>query len=251
MIDLTYIWCKNLILICQEDVRKADSAQRLSDSMQTPAVEYKSSHDHDIRMASRKITTTSAISVDSRAPLSILLVSTGRTFHFPSISLPKQLRRKRAIQNTEVTVGKHTGIVRKELGRGVYGVTFLMNIAGNGDDQDVAIKVQSPTGSLAWEFEVLQRLQSRLCGHSGRIDFPFPTPLSLVSLADGGIMSMSAASNSGLHLVDLSNFYKIRLGETVPEVVVLHYTSIMLRIIEDLHWHGKILVSRTNPDLPF
>jgi hypothetical protein len=171
------------------------------------------------------------------------LISTGRTFHFPSISLPKQLRRKQTTSNTEVTVGKHTGIVHKELGRGVYGVIFLMNISTLEDNQDVAIKVQSPTGSLAWEHEILQRLERRFCGHSGRNSFPFPRPLSLVSLSDGGIMSMSAASKSGLNLVDLSNFYKLKLGETVPEVIALHYTSTALRIIEELHWHGKILVS--------
>ena len=28
----------------------------------------------------------------------------------------------------------------------------------------------------------------------------------------------------------------------VPELVALHYTSKMLRLIETLHWHGKILV---------
>ena len=210
--------------------------------MELPATEYETSHEHDVQMALRRVMTTSAISVDSRAPLSKLLISKGRTFHFPSISLPKQLRRKRTTSNIEVAVGKHTGMVHKELGRGVYGIIFLMNIATLEKNQEVAIKVQSPTGSLAWEFEVLQRLERRFCGSTGRRDFPFPRPFSLVSLADGGIMSMSAASNSGLNLVDLSNFYKLKLGETVPEVIVLHYTSIALQIIEELHWHGKVLV---------
>ena len=131
------------------------------------------------------------------------------------------------------------GILKKELGRGAYGTVLLMD----GPTSKIAIKAQSPTDSLAWEYEIMQRLENRLSlsGSSGM--YNFPRPLSFLSMSDGGVLSMSAASESGFNLVDLSNFYKLKIGETVPEILALHYTSIALKIIEKLHWHGKILVS--------
>ncbi|KAG7364896.1 Mad3/BUB1 homology region 1 domain containing protein [Nitzschia inconspicua] len=223
-------------------------SQRLSDTAQVPATEYKIVHDHDVVMSLRRLQTTSTVTTDNRAPLSTLLVTKGQAFHLPSIALPKQLCRKRTIVDAEISVGKHSGIVRKELGRGAYGIIFLMDIAGGTKNHDLAIKVQSPTDSLAWEFEILKRLESRFPSKMTNYSYSFPRPFSIVSLADGGIMSMSAASKTGLNLVDLSNFYKLKLGEMVPEVVAMHYTSITLRIVEELHWHGMVLHCDVKPD---
>jgi hypothetical protein len=217
--------------------------QRLSDAAQVPAMEYKKAHDRDVTMSLRRLQKISTFTTDNRAPLSTLLVSKGQSFQLPNISLPKQFCRKPKVSDTEVTLGKHSGIIRKELGRGAYGIIFLMEISDSDQQRDLAIKVQSPTDSLAWEFEILQRLESRFPSASKNFHYSFPRPFSIVSLADGGIMSMSAASRSGLNLVDLSNFYKLKLGEMVPEVIALHYTSVALQIVEDLHWHGMILVS--------
>lgn len=60
--------------------------------------------------------------------------------------------------------------------------------------------------------------------------------------------SMTAASESGLNLVDVVNLYKSRLGENVPELLALHYTARMLCHVETLHWHGKILHCDVKPD---
>ena len=59
---------------------------------------------------------------------------------------------------------------------------------------------------------------------------------------------MSAASESGLNLVDVVNMYKAKLGENVPELLAIHYTARMLNHLEMLHWHGKILHCDVKPD---
>jgi hypothetical protein len=212
--------------------------QRGSDT----ASEYNMSHNHDVNMALRRLQTTATVTSDSSAPLSTLLVSKGKAFHLPRVTLPKKLFRKSVVSETEIMLGKHVGKIRKELGRGAYGIIFLMEISSGQQQHDLAIKVQSQTDSLAWEFEVLKRLESRFPMDAVHLKYSFPRPFSIVSLADGGIMSMSAASKSGLNLVDLSNFYKLKFGEVVPEIVALHYTSVALKIVEELHWDGMILV---------
>lgn len=223
--------------------------QRLSEVAKVNSEKYKAAHHHDVAMSLRRLQTDATVTTDSRAPLSSLLLSKGQAFHLPTVALPKQLCRKKAISDTEVSVGKHSGVVRRELGRGAYGVIFLMESTESSQQTNgLAIKVQSPTDSLAWEFEILKRLESRFPSKSVSFAYSFPRPFSIVSLADGGIMSMSAASKSGLNLVDLSNFYKLKLGEMVPEVIALHYTSIALRIVEELHWHGMILHCDVKPD---
>jgi len=142
-----------------------------------------------------------------------------------------------------VQIGKHAGTMRKELGRGAYGVVALMDLGEEGSKNKgtIAVKAQCPTDCLAWECEILRKLESR-----AKVDdatYGFPCALSFLSLADGAILSMTAGSNSGLNLVDLANVYKLKLGEHVPEIIALHYVSRMLRHLEQLHWHGKILVS--------
>ena len=177
------------------------------------------------------------------------LISKGKIFDFPSVTLPQQLRRKQLLAHSNVVIGKHGGLlIKKELGRGTFGRVILVNTAGTkSGGTTVAIKVQSPTNSLAWEYVVLQRLERRLSRRNRRAGlYPFPRPINFISLADGGILSMSTASETGLNLVDLSNFYKLKLGESVPELLAFHYTSAALKIIEDLHSHGNILVRSPN-----
>jgi len=211
--------------------------------MQKIEIDYNRCITDNIEMALRRLQKKPDVS-DSRGSLLSLLLSKGNVFHLPNDVLPKGLRRKHIVCNTEVAVGKHGGLLlKKELGRGAFGRVVLMNTSNNRQSSNIAIKVQSPTDSLAWEYIVLQRLEQRLIPDRKQdIDYAYPRPISFISLADGGIMSMSAASETGLNLVDLSNFYKLKLGKPVPELIALHYTSIALRIIEQLHWHGKILV---------
>lgn len=209
------------------------------------AVKYCSTHKHDIGMAIRRLQTSSSVVSSSQSPLLSLLSVRGKTFHLPHLVLPRELRSNHLAGKTKVSVGKHSGVLSHELGRGAYGVVALMEVHDDPEKSStIAIKAQSPTHCLAWEFEVMRRLEARIQAvEEDHTELPFPRPLSFISLADGGILSMTAGSKSGLNLVDLSNIYQIKLGERVPEIVVFHYVSRMLRHIENLHWHGKILVS--------
>lgn len=151
------------------------------------AVDYTKSHNHNIRMALKRLQNKSIVASDSRAPLVSLLVSSGKVFHLPNAVVPRQLRLKRIAYNTEVSVGKHGGILNRELGRGAYGVVVLMNVSKNNISNNIAIKVQCPTDSLAWEYEVLQRLEDRI-SRNGKVcsSYAFPRPFGFISLADGG-----------------------------------------------------------------
>jgi hypothetical protein len=210
---------------------------------------YDETHDRDIRMALKRLQNKAVIAPDPHTPLSALLFASGKEFHLPKATLPRELRRKRIARNTEVVVGKYGGRLCKELGRGAYGVVLLMDSPKTMMSNSVAVKVQSPTNSLAWEYELLQRLADRLAlSGNNNAKKSYPQAFSFISLSDGGILSMSAASSSGLNLLDLSNFYKLKLGEPVPELLVLHFTSQMLRIVADMHCHGKILVSFLGKD---
>lgn len=119
------------------------------------------------------------------------------------------------------------------------------DVSADGTDT-IAVKAQAPTGCLAWECEILRRLEERIEEEDGT--YVFPKPLSFVSLADGGILGMTAGSKTGFNLVDLVNIYKLKLGEHVPEIVTLHYVSRLLRHLEQLHWHGKVLHCDVKPD---
>lgn len=207
------------------------------------AVDYSTTHSHNAKMALRRLQASSSVASNSRLPLLALLSVKRKSFHLPHIPLPRELRSKHLSGNTKIQIGKHSGIMNRELGRGAFGVVALMNVCDDsGKTGDtIAVKAQSPTDCLAWECEILRRLEDRTNGKIG--SSAFPNALSFLSLADGAILSMTAGSNTGLNLVDLTNTYKLKLGEHVPEIITLHYVSRMLRHLEQLHWHGKILVS--------
>lgn len=122
----------------------------------------------------------------------------------------------------------------------MYGVVVLLDTSA--EQGTVALKAQGPADCLAWEYEILEKVEQRVGQHLNRNCFPYPRPMSYISFADGALLSMSASSSSGLNLVDLVNVYGAKLNEKVPEIIVLHYASRMLHHIEYLHWHGKILV---------
>jgi hypothetical protein len=204
-------------------------------------VEYSTIHKHDIKMTLRRLQTASSVASDSKASLLSLLSTQGKTFHLPHVLLPREFRSKSLPAKTKVCVGKHSGLVSKELGRGASGVVVLMVFDEKKNPvRGIAVKAQAPTDCLAWEYEILQRVEQRISKERGAL--AFPKAVSFISLADGGMLSMTAGSSSGLNLVDLANAYRVKLGEPVPEIVALHYTSRMLRHIELLHWHAKVLV---------
>jgi hypothetical protein len=205
------------------------------------AVDYQSTHDNDIKMSLRRLKAAASVVSDSRASLVSLLSKEGKVYDLPRTLLPRSLRGKLPKGKIEINIGKHSGVVRNELGRGAFGVVVLMDVEDESRGETIAVKAQSPTDCLAWEYEVVKLLEGRV-GSKEHEAYPFPRSLAFLSLADGGLFSMTAGSKSGLNLVDLVNVYKVKLGESVPELIALHYTSRMLKHLETLHWHGKILV---------
>ena len=206
-------------------------------------VSYASIHEGDLRRARRWIKATAVVPKNTRCTLFSLLAYDGNAFHLPHTTFPRDLRKRRVQERTQICIGKHSGIIQKELGRGSYGAVFLMGAGVSTDASTVAVKAESPTDCLPWEYELLRSLEERVCCLSHEY-YPFPRAHAFIMLNDGAILSMTAGSQSGLNLVDLVNVYKVKLGEPVPELIALHFTSRLLKHVETLHWRGKILVRR-------
>jgi hypothetical protein len=211
------------------------------------AMDYKSLHRDDVRLSLRQLNSAArpigdgTPFADPETDLVITLSKRGKVVYLPNQVLPRALRRKSSTQGEEIKVGTRTGIVKQELGRGSYGVVVLLDSDKEGA---IAVKAQSPTDCLAWEYVVMKRLEERCTTEH----YPFPRPLSFILLADGAMLGMTAGSKNGLNLVDVSNVYKLREGGQVPELIALHYTARMLKHIETLHWRGNILHCDVKPD---
>jgi hypothetical protein len=206
-------------------------------------VDYGVTHENDTMRALLWVDNLLYVAPKSRASIASMLSADGGVQRLPDLMLPKEFRQKRQLKGTVIHMGQHSGEVTKELGRGSYGVVVLMDVRGG--SRAIAAKAQSPTGCLAWEYQILKALEERV-GRQQVEPYPFPRPHSCLFLADGAILSMSAASNSGLNLVGLVNAYK-QTGSGVPEIIALHYTSRMLKHVEQLHSQGKILVRQIMP----
>jgi hypothetical protein len=120
----------------------------------------------------------------------------------------------------------------------VYGVVLLCNDETGRSD---ALKIQAPIGSLAHEYSVLLRVEDRVQPKPSAF-YPFPRSRALYAFAEGGLFSMTAASDSGMTLIDVVNTYKKIMGN-VPELVSIYFTSRMLNHLETLHQSGRVLVS--------
>ncbi len=96
-----------------------------------------------------------------------------------------------------------------KLGRGVYGVVLLCN---DKSGESNALKIQAPIGSLAHEYSVLLPVEDQVQPTSSAF-YPFPRSQALYAFAEGGLFSMTAASDSGMTLIDLINTYKIIMGK--------------------------------------
>jgi hypothetical protein len=149
-------------------------------------------------------------------------------------ALPRPLKRQQVNQGVEIRISHSSAKIVTELGRGSFGSVVLLE---SETSEKIAIKSQAPIDCLALEFELLQTTKKRI----GTSKLFFPDPLSLIFFADGALLAMSAVTTSGLNLIDLVNAYTLH-DESVPEIVVLYYTSLMLSYIETLHWKAKILV---------
>lgn len=191
-----------------------------------------------------------------------------------NLMLPKGVLAKKPTKGTKILIGGLAVETQNELGRGGYGVVLLCKLFDRKGTCDrkrfVAVKIQQPIGSLAWEYHILTKLEERLPENKGlrrsrryrqesfndpdismKIEqnaSAFPKALSLCAYSDGGLLGMTAGSQSGLNLVDVVNTFRKAGAGSVPELLAIHYTSKMLMHLETLHWHGKILHCDVKPD---
>jgi hypothetical protein len=219
------------------------------------AVNYQRAHDEDLRASSRRVQGRSfGAAPDVRRSLLDQLSSQGFLRNYPTISFPRMFKlssRVGSMAGQELQLGNCKATVLCELGRGSYGMVSLLGDAHSvGTGTLLAVKAQTETGMLAWEYEVLERVRERI----GALSYlRFPMAHSMVFFADGAIMGLTPAllegsisaptSSSSVNLIDLVNLYHDHEGlRGVPEVLALHYTAQMLHTIETLHWKGKVLV---------
>lgn len=211
------------------------------------AVEYGEQHKTDTKSAIHRLLSRSVPFPINRKSLQKILTTENLVCNLPSHCLPKNLRlnsKSTVAPGTGIVLGRSSASVKQELGRGAYGCVLLLESDGHSQDKMAAVKAQTPIGSLAWEFEILERLRDRLKGKLGPSNtIPFPEPRSFVSMADGALLTMQAVSDSGLNFIDLLNAYRGRNQLGLPEILAVYYVSRMLYIIETLHWFGHILVS--------
>jgi len=211
-------------------------------------MEYQSIHKDDLKAATRQLTLEASQGKQGmpfagpETDLSLTLSKRGNIVDLSNQPMPRGLKRKAAALGEEIQVGKRTAVVKQELGKGSYGVVFLIE---SSEQKEIAVKAQMQTDCLAWEYVLMKRLEERI-GSSNNT--PFPSPLSFITLSDGGLLSMSAGSRTGMNLVDICNVYRMKEGRPVPELIALHYTCRMLKHIEMLHWRGKILHCDVKPD---
>ena len=220
-------------------------------------IPYTERHDLDVRQALDRLSRTSEDFPRHKKSLFSILSEEDKVYHMAGHLVPRCLRlgkkSSRIGQNEEIRVSKSHAILQKELGRGSYGVVALLQKAHEADSSEqVALKAQAPSGCLAWEYEILRKLRMRLKSKA-KHGVPFPCPMAYLGLEDGAMMAMSAVSHSGITLLDLVNNYKSTDhvgGDTMPEILAIHYTCRMLHHIELLHSRGKILVCTTTLIFP-
>lgn len=212
------------------------------------ALNYEQLHKDDIKSALRqlqRLARQNAIQSVVRprdSDLTRVLSTKGYVDDLPKQSVPRPLLQATSTKGAKIVLGDRRGVVKEELGKGTYGKVVLME-STNPTVGVVAVKAQAPTDCLGLEYVILKAVEERVEPHC-KGGFPFPRALSFVSVANGGLLGMTnGGSNSGINLVDLVNVYKVLEDTPVPELIAFHYTILMLKIIEALHWHGKILVS--------
>jgi len=208
---------------------------------------YSKLHKDDIRLALRQLQVEARQLVvrgvvrPRDTDLTRVLSTKGYVDDLPKQSMPRALLQSTSAKGAKIVLGDRCGVVKEELGKGSYGKVVLMESKDDPTVGVVAVKAQAPTDCLGLEYVILKAVEERVEPYcEGR--FPFPKALSFVSVANGGLLGMTNGSQSGINLVDLVNVYKVLEDTAIPELIALHYTILMLKIIEALHWHGKILV---------
>lgn len=201
--------------------------------------DYNSCHAQDIELSLKRVIASAARCIPRSTSLAAVLRDYRTSCHLDSHTLPRPLKRLHNIEDVEIKLDQCSGRVKQELGRGAYGVVVLLD--GDGQD-DIAVKVQSPSGCLGHEYDILRKVEERVQYNNSSGRQKFPCALSFISFADGALLAMTAASLSGFTLIDLVNLYSAH-GENIPEIIAIYYTAKMLDHIEMLHWKAKVLVS--------
>ncbi len=196
--------------------------------------DYASVYQNSIKSSTHYLKANAASHVPNIPALTRVLSEPQSIYDLQEHTLPRPLKRQQINQGVEIRISHSSAKIVTELGRGSFGSVALLE---SETSEKIAVKSQAPIDCLALEFDLLQTARKRI----GTKHIFFPDPLALVFFADGALLAMSAVTTSGLNLIDLVNAYTLR-GESVPEIVVLYYTSLMLSYIERLHWKAKILV---------
>ena len=208
------------------------------------AVDYDTLYRCSLQEASQRLKSIAIGHFPSGRSLCELVLTNGLVCNCPTQVLPRPLKQQKIQEGSLITVGRFSSKLKRVLGRGTYGIVILME--DGPDSRKVAVKAQRPSGCLAHEYDIIQKIQERLgsrAHHSSKN--AFPKAFSFLTLADGAMMGLSAGSTSGLNLLDLVNVYKLQFEQNVPEILALHYTARILCHLEALHWHAKILVRRS------
>eukprot|EP00588_Corethron_pennatum_P023706 CAMPEP_0194316520 /NCGR_PEP_ID=MMETSP0171-20130528/13316_1 /TAXON_ID=218684 /ORGANISM="Corethron pennatum, Strain L29A3" /LENGTH=1492 /DNA_ID=CAMNT_0039072789 /DNA_START=93 /DNA_END=4568 /DNA_ORIENTATION=- len=166
-----------------------------------------------------------------------------------SIILPRSLFNKRAMLKAEIMLDGVKMTCVRELGAGSNATVLLCRKEETASEpREIAVKVQSPTGCLAWEYIILRELDSRL--KHGQINSNFiPKPFSFHAYSNGSLLGMTAGSQHGTNLLDIVNIHKsIGGSHGVPELLVIHYTARMIQHLIHLHCEGQVLHCDIKPD---
>lgn len=140
-----------------------------------------------------------------------------------------------------VNIGNQEILVKNKLGSGAYGIVVSCSTI-SAPTENIAMKIQKESRSLAWEHEILEKIDRRrreTMSTDETVESPnFPQPLTLTLYSNGATMSMTAASSTGLNMLDIVYAH----DGSVPELLAIYYTSRMLKCLESLHLNANILV---------
>lgn len=210
-----------------------------NENTRTKGIDYATLHGKNITTALINMTRRALVqSKQSNLNAKIVL----NRVKFP---LPRGLQ-KRFKQDAKIDIGGQEIIVKNKLGSGSYGTVILCSLLSS-PQNNIAMKVQEEPRSLAWEYEILNKIENRIKKQIGRgnrkesYNAAFPAALTFTMFSDGATMGMTPGSCTGLNLLDIVNTHK----GSVPELLAIHYTSRMLKHIETLHLKAKVLVSKT------
>lgn len=125
--------------------------------------------------------------------------------------------------------GREIFSLRYELGRGGYGVVFL---AENETGSWKAVKAESPASS--WEFYILTALHARIPEH---VRHQIVQPEALYLFDDESYLIINYVSQGTI--LNVVNMYADQ-NRVVDEMVTIYLTTVLLRLIENLHNAGII-----------